>query len=171
MCVHRHGQMLKTKCTGQQKLTLCFKSFMGINRFKKSRMIYIKILTAVISSDVFFFPFVYLHFLTFWVCFCCHLKLNLIHCRLNKLAVGTVPVGQITEACGGRGLERPCDATARPSQGTWPAHFGPGVGCSEHPFGVPWVYCEQHFWVQRLSQTVLQKRRLSPEHIVKINVN
>lgn len=82
-------------------------SLVGINTFKKSKVMYINMLAEVIASDVRFrLPrpfFFFLSFLTFFdfVCiFYFHLKIDLIRCGLNKGAVSSLGAqAQPSAAC------------------------------------------------------------------------
>lgn len=82
-------------------------SLVGINTFKKSKVMYINMLAEVIASDVRFrLPcpfFFFLSFLTFFdfVCiFYFHLKIDLIRCGLNKGALSSLGAqAQPSAAC------------------------------------------------------------------------
>lgn len=139
-------------------------SLVRINTFKKSKMMYIIMAAAVIASDVRFSPppFVYLSFLIFFdfVCiFYFYLKIDLIHCGLDKGAVSSLGARAQRGVCGAAGLRpavhRACAGAGlgmdvRDSQAS-DRSKGQSISTWERR-----LKCPQHFWIQRICHVFLQ---------------
>ena len=141
-------------------------SLVGINTFKKSKVMYINMWAAVIAKDVRFrLPalFVYLSFLIFFdfVCiFYFHLKIDLIRCGLDKGAVSSLGAQAQHCVCGAAGMRpvvhragtgaglsmdvrdsRASDRFKVQSISTWERRLG----------------FRQHLWIQRICHIFLHR--------------